>query len=123
MEIKPINELDGNRVELVYENKLSKKTSVISHFSVPKDKADEFSASFKKQRKNNTIFSLIGTGLSALLGVYLGGKVAKLKTYDKPTAAIDLMPTILKKEFGISLRESTGKIHDGWFNADLCRDL
>ena len=77
MEIKPINELDGNRVELVYENKLTKKTSVISHFSVPKDKADEFSASFKKQRKNNTIFSLIGTGLSALLGVYLGGKVAK----------------------------------------------
>lgn len=58
-----------------------------------------------------------------IFGMLLGGKVAKLKTYDKPTAAIDLMPTILKKEFGIGLRESTGKIHDGWFNADLCRDL
>ena len=77
MEIKPVRELEGNRVELVSENKISKKSTVVTHFSVPKDKADEFSASYKKQRKNSTIFSLVGTGLSTLLGVYLGGKVAK----------------------------------------------
>ena len=77
MEIKPVRELDGNRVELVCENKISKKSTVVTHFSVPKDKADEFIASYKEQRKNSTIFSLIGTGLSTLLGVYLGGKVAK----------------------------------------------
>ncbi len=77
MEIKPVRELEGNRVELVYENKVSKRESVIRHFSVPSDKADEFASSFEKQRKNSTVISWIATGISTLLGVFLGGKVAK----------------------------------------------
>ena len=45
MDIKPVKELEGNRTELVYNNKIFKQNSVVRHFSVPKEKVDEFSKS------------------------------------------------------------------------------
>lgn len=77
MEIKPVRELEGNRTELVYNNKIFKQNSVVRHFSVPKEKVDEFSKSFEKQQKRDPLIAWISTGIAALLGVFLGGKVAK----------------------------------------------
>lgn len=77
MDIKPVRQLDGNRVEMVYENKISKNQSVQRYFSVPAEHADEFASDFTKKQKNNRIFSLTGTGIAVFLGIYAGGKVAK----------------------------------------------
>ncbi len=77
MEIKPVRNLDNGRVELLYKKEISKKNIVKRHFSLPEDKVDEFTADFKKQSKNNFVYSLAGIILSSVLGVFLGGKVAK----------------------------------------------
>ena len=77
MEIKPVRELEGNRVEIVYENKISKRNSIVRHFSVPAEKADEFAKSFEKNQKKNPIIAWGSACAATLLGAVLGGKVAK----------------------------------------------
>lgn len=50
-----------------------------------------------------------------IFGLLLGGSVAQRGTWDAPTSAIDLLPTILAGQFGVTMRDSTGTLHDGWF--------
>lgn len=50
-----------------------------------------------------------------IFGLLVGNGVPAGSIYSKRVTAIDLMPTILEKQFGYSLSDSTGEIFADWF--------
>lgn len=50
-----------------------------------------------------------------IFGLLIGDGVPGGSIYNKRVTSIDLMPTILEKQFGYSLSDSTGNIFEDWF--------
>ena len=50
-----------------------------------------------------------------IFGLLLGKDVRKKSCFEESVSAIDLLPTILDKQFGMKMKDQTGIIWDGWF--------
>lgn len=77
MEISAVKELENNRSEIIYKNKLSKKNVIVRYFSVPTEKKDEFIKEFKDNHKKSKTIGLMTTFVSAFVGAFAGGRLFK----------------------------------------------
>ncbi len=75
LSIEVAKPLDGGRVQVDAKSKFFGK-DIVSHYSVPKEKADEFISDYKKENKNRTKNGVLA-GVITVASMFVGSMASK----------------------------------------------